>query len=60
MMTNLVKGLHTELAIGLIGPEPEQHRTVAEKWQKAQFDVTFQQAPHTTLITNIYCQKHNN
>lgn len=41
MMTNLVKGLHTELAIGLIGPEPEQHRTVAEKWQKAQFDVTF-------------------
>ncbi|WP_155592657.1 AroM family protein [Lysinibacillus cavernae] len=41
IMTNLVKGLHTELALGLIGPEPEQQLTVAEKWQKAQFDVTF-------------------
>ncbi|QTB21705.1 AroM family protein [Lysinibacillus sphaericus] len=41
MMTNLVKGLHTELAIGLIGPEPEQQITVAEKWQKAHFDVNY-------------------
>jgi len=41
MMTNLVKGLQTELALGLIGPEPEQQQAVAEKWQKAQFDVTF-------------------
>ncbi len=41
MMTNLVKGLQTELAIGLIGPEPEQQQTVAEKWQSAQFVVTF-------------------
>ncbi|KPN95569.1 AroM family protein [Lysinibacillus sp. ZYM-1] len=41
MMTNLVKGLHTELALGLIGPEPEQQITVAEKWQKAHFDVSF-------------------
>ncbi|MEK5232962.1 AroM family protein [Lysinibacillus sp. FSL K6-0232] len=41
MMTNLVKGLHTELTLGLIGPEPEQQLTVAEKWQKAQFNVLF-------------------
>lgn len=41
MMTNLVKGLHTELTIGLIGPEPDQQITVAEKWQKAHFDVNF-------------------
>ncbi len=41
MMTNLVKGLHTELTLGLIGPEPEQQHTVADKWQKAQFNVTF-------------------
>ena len=41
MMTNLVKGLQTELALGLIGPEPDQQTTVAEKWQKAQFAVSF-------------------
>jgi len=41
MMTYLVKGMNADLTLGLIGPEPEQQMTVAEKWQKAQFNVTF-------------------
>ncbi|GLC88141.1 AroM family protein [Lysinibacillus piscis] len=41
IMTNFVKGINNDLMLGLIGPEPEQYSSVIEKWQNAQFAVTF-------------------
>ncbi|QQP11865.1 AroM family protein [Lysinibacillus agricola] len=42
MMTYLVRGMNADLTLGLIGPEPEQQISVAEKWQKSRFNVTFE------------------
>ncbi|WP_107839567.1 AroM family protein [Metasolibacillus meyeri] len=40
-MTHLIKGIHPHLHLGLIGPEPEQQNSVCDKWQRAQFNVSF-------------------
>ncbi|MGN4123982.1 AroM family protein [Lysinibacillus sphaericus] len=41
MMTHLVKGIQTDLKLGLIGPEPEQLDSVTDKWRKAKFEFSY-------------------
>ncbi|WP_238602212.1 AroM family protein [Lysinibacillus parviboronicapiens] len=41
LLTHLVYGIHADLKLGLIGPEPEQLVSIADKWHKAKFDFTY-------------------